>query len=452
MPVTRCDFVETIGASSRMRVPRCAASLDPRLHRDVDARVSLRSRIPDRNIWLIYAAIFLLGLAYGLSIALVGLFLDAGGYTKKDIGSLAVWFALGIVVLSLPMGAVIRRLSARTVLIGSLFGYAAAVAAFPHMPSFGAIAGVRFFDGAFSVGVWISCETILLSRARDENKAFVTSLYAVSMACGYVVGPLLAKAIVAAAPMSVAFMVSGAVAALAAVLMLLRLDPDVVHASEARSLPASGAPAEPSPPSGSLSILWRIKTSCFATFAYGYFQASVVLFLPLYLVEQKGIATASTIVIPACFAAGMLLFSNVAGRLGDRHGHLLLMRVLAVVGTAMILGFVFLDSFVVMCAAIFVAGATLASISPLSLALQGVVTDPPQYSRANALYNVFYAAGMLLGPAVSSRIFDERGGAAMLYHLAALWAVFVMFTIVFFRDDPAARPVPPAEPALRYDS
>ena len=414
--------------------------------------MSLRSRIPDRNIWLIYGAIFLLGLAYGLSIALVALFLDGGGYTKKDIGSLAVWFALGIVALSLPMGAVIRRLSARAVLIGSLFGYAAAVAAFPLMPSFGAIAGVRFLDGAFSVGIWISCETILLSRARDDNKAFVTSLYAVTMACGYVVGPLLAKAIVAAASMTTAFMVSGTVAALAGVLVLLRLDPDVSHAAHERSLPASGAPAEDLQRSGSPSILWRIKTSCFATFAYGYFQASVVLFLPLYLVEQKGIASARTIVIPAYFAAGMLLFSNVAGRLGDRHGHLSLMRVLAVVGTAMILGFVFLDSYTAMCAAVFVAGATLASISPLSLALQGVVTEPAQYSRANAIYNVFYAAGMLLGPAVSSRIFDERGGAAMLYHLAAMWALFVTFTIVFFRDDPAARRIPPAEPALRYDS
>ena len=38
------------------------------------------------------------GLAYGLSIALVGPFLDDRGYTKQDIGSLAVWFALGIVV------------------------------------------------------------------------------------------------------------------------------------------------------------------------------------------------------------------------------------------------------------------------------------------------------------------------------------------------------------------
>uniref|UniRef100_UPI000B15D3B5 MFS transporter n=1 Tax=Aeromonas sp. EERV15 TaxID=1833892 RepID=UPI000B15D3B5 len=78
-------------------------------------------------------------------------------------------------------------------------------------------------------------------------------------------------------------------------------------------------------------------------------------------------------------------------------------------------------------------------ISPLSLALQGVVTAPRDYARANSLYNVFYAAGMLLGPPASSAIYQAEGGVAMLYHLAALWAAFVVFTIVFAGDDPASR-------------
>jgi MFS family permease len=97
-----------------------------------------------------------------------------------------------------------------------------------------------------------------------------------------------------------------------------------------------------------------------------------------------------------------------------------------------------------MCVAVFVAGATLASISPVSLALQGVITAPRDYSRANAIYNVFYAAGMLLGPPISSSIYAARGGGPMLYHLAGLWIAFVLFTAAFFRDDPKAHAVRPA--------
>ena len=394
----------------------------------------MRKRIPDRNVWLVYLTIFLLGLAYGVSISVVSLFLDGRGFDKKAIGSLAVWFALGIVALSLPMGALIRRFSARTTLIACLVGYALAITAFPFVPTFAGIAGVRFFDGACSVGVWVSCEIILLSRAGDENKAYVTSLYAVAIALGYVIGPLAAKVIVALAPMYVAFLVSGAIALAAAILVLARLDPDVKYVPPEA---VHGAVAEVEATWG--AVLWRIKTSCFGTFAYGYFQASVVLFLPLYLRDVKHVTTEQVLLVPAFFAGGMLLFSNVAGRLGDRYGHLLLMRALGVVGTVMVLGFIFLESFPVMAFAVFIAGATLASISPVSLALQGVITSPRDYNRSNAIYNAFYAGGMLLGPFISSRIFEARGGVAMLYHLAALWTAFVLSTIVFRGDDPATR-------------
>ncbi len=85
-----------------------------------------------------------------------------------------------------------------------------------------------------------------------------------------------------------------------------------------------------------------------------------------------------------------------------------------------------------------VAGATLAAISPVSLALQGVVVDAASYGRANSVYNGVYALGMLLGPPISSVMFARFGGGAMLGHLAALWAAFVVFTILCWRDDPAA--------------
>ncbi|WP_437663344.1 MFS transporter [Sorangium sp. So ce1182] len=393
-------------------------------------------RIPDRNIWLIYGAIFLLGLAYGIAISLTAVFLDARGFNKRDIGLLASCFALGIVLLSLPMGALIRRFSAKTTLVLSLAGYAGAVGVFPFLPGFASIAAVRFLDGACSVGIWVSCETILLARSDKDNKAFVTSLYAVAMALGYVLGPLCAKGIVALASMPSAFVVSCVVSALSALLVLARLDHDP---PEALAHGEAGAPAGAEPPASSASILWRIKTACFATFAYGYFQASVVLFLPLYLMASKGVTLDQTILIPAFFAVGMLSFTNIFGRIGDRRGHLALMRVLGAVGTLMILGFVYLDQYTAMCVAVFIAGATLASISPLSLALQGTVTAPRDYSRANSIYNVFYAAGMLLGPPASSALYEAEGGVAMLYHLAALWAAFVVFTMVFSGDDPASR-------------
>ncbi|MEP7048823.1 MAG: MFS transporter [Pseudomonadota bacterium] len=393
---------------------------------------SFAARVPDDNVWRIYRVTFALGMAYGTAISVIALFLDAHGFGKLAIGKLAAWFASGIVLFSLPMGPLVRRFSAKHVLAFSLAGYAAAVVAFPFMHSFASIAALRFFDGACSVGVWVSSETILLSRAGKQNKAFVTSLYAIAVACGYVGGPIAARLCTAFLPLAFAFILAGVIAAGASLYVLLRLAPDLRREAH-EDHPLAAVAAE----STALGLLWRIKTSCFGTFAYGYFQASVVLFLPLYLMERKGITQPQTMVIPAYFAGGMLLFSNYAGRLGDRHGHLLLMRVMGIIGMSMVLGFVWLDSYPAMCAAVFIAGASLASISPVSLALQGVVAHPSEYERGTSLYNAFYAAGMLLGPPVSSYLFETRGGAVMLEQLAGLWAGFVLFAFAFRADDPA---------------
>ena len=402
-------------------------------------------RIRDHNIRLVYMAILLLGLAYGTAIAIISIYLDLNHYSKVAIGSLAAWFAGGIVLFSLPMGWLIRRFGAKVTLVTSLFGYAFTVSLFPWAArSFLTLAAVRFADGGFSVGIWVSCETILLARANRDTKGFIMGLYAVCMGIGYVAGPLLARGLAAFAPLPVVYWTAGGIAATSGLLALLRLDRDADTPVAAAAAP--GELARAAPPATLLSLLWRIKNSCFATFVYGYYEASIVLFMPLYLFESRGITREQTIIMPAFFAVGILTFSTFAGRLGDRHGHLNMMRILALAGTIMTALFVLMPSYWLMCAAVFIGGVTLGSVSVVSLALQGLVVPVRDYARANALYNAFFAAGMLLGPPISSRIFTTTGGQTMLLHLAGLWAAFTLFTLVFRRDDPraGARTVAPA--------
>jgi len=418
-------------------------------------------RIRDPNIYRVYGATLLLGIAYGISLSRFSLHLGARGFDEAAIGTLGAWFAGGILALSLPMGSLIQRFSAKATLVAALAGYAVSVSVFPYLPSYGSIAAVRVIDGACSVGVWVSSETILLARSSRENKAFVTSLYTNTLAIGYILGPLTAYALISVIPPESVFLIAGVLALASSAFVALKLDRELPAGSGHGAPSDAGAPdpdaraaaatEEAKGPLSGVQILLRIRNSCYATFAYGYFQASVVLFLPLYMIHEKRIGEHQTTLNPAFFAAGMLLFANPLGRVGDRHGHLRTMRLLAVVGLVMILGFVFLDRFEPMAAAVFVAGAALASISPLSLALQGVVVGVRDYPRANAYYNAFYGAGMLLGPPISGFLFAHHGGAAMLYHLAAIWSGFVLCTILWYRDDPAARGAPLAAVAATVE-
>ena len=396
-------------------------------------------RISDRNIFVIYAAVLLLGVAYGTSIAVLAIHLDAHGIPKVAMGGLAAAFATGIVALSIPAGWLVQRVGAKKTLLFALLGYAVCVGCFPFLGTVAALTVARFFDGAFSVGVWVAAETALLKRSDETNKAFVMSLYAISLAVGYVLGPLAATLLVRVSGTSATFVAAGVLAVVAALVVATRLAGDRGRDRAAREVAAQAEhDAGPSSASGA-SVFWRTKTSCLATFSYGYFQASVVLFLPLYLIESKGVPQDRTILVTAFFAAGMLSMASWVSRLGDRHGHLLVMRTLGAIGGVMVASFVLLASFPLMCGAVFVAGATLASISPVSLALQGVITPHGDLGRANAFYNAAYAVGMLIGPPISSVLFTRFGGEAMLFHLAALWAAFVAFTVVFAADDPRAR-------------
>jgi predicted MFS family arabinose efflux permease len=384
----------------------------------------------DRNITLVYATIFLLGTAYGASLSVTPLQLTKEHFSERDIGTLAIWFASGIVVMSIPAGALIRRLTAKTTLIAALVSYALAVALFPLQTTYVGTGVVRMLDGAASVAVWVSCETVLLARAEKKRKALVMSYYAMAIAIGYVAGSGLARLVAIVADYKYTFFAAAALSVVTAITVASRIDPTAQTARDDDESPTSLEKR-----SSGAAILWRIKLSCAATFAYGYFQASVVLFLPLYLVASKHVRAESTILITAFFASGMLIFSSLAARVADRVGHLRVMIVLAAIGVLMILGFVYLTSWPLMCVAIFVAGATLASISPVSLALQGHSVEPRDYSRANAIYNAAYALGMLMGPPISSVIMTARGGAAMLHHFAAMWLVFIVLALVFRRDD-----------------
>jgi MFS family permease len=66
--------------------------------------------------------------------------------------------------------------------------------------------------------------------------------------------------------------------------------------------------------------------------------------------KERGVAEKDTILVTAFFALGMLLFSNVAGKLGDKYGHLAVMRNLSAIGFLCVASFVFLSRFSLMCA------------------------------------------------------------------------------------------------------
>lgn len=397
----------------------------------------------DRNIRTAYVICGMTGTAYGMVTAVVAVYLNKIRHIDElTIGELAMFFSFGIAACSVPMGLLIKKLSPRTMLALALLGYAAATAFFPFMGSFVGMATARGLDGAFSVGVWVSLETILLMRTTTQHRGLITSLYTISMAVGYGLGSIIGWMIMKMYPMPNVFVGAGLFATTAATLAWLFLQRDIQpipgssHVEEEHT-PEGPAPARP--PIGSL--YWKIKTACIPTFTYGYFQASLVLFLPLFLIEAKSVPKEDTSLLVGCFAGGMAASVVFVGRWGDKFGHLKTVRSLTALGVLLTGALVFLPNYGLIALCVLLAGASLAPIWPLSLALQSLIVDPRDFSRSNALLNGSYGVGTLMGPLVSGYLFKFYGGEVMFLHIAALWAFALAATIGFRRDDPSFRAI-----------
>jgi predicted MFS family arabinose efflux permease len=115
------------------------------------------------------------------------------------------------------------------------------------------------------------------------------------------------------------------------------------------------------------------------------------------------------------------------------------MRVLGSIGTAAILSFVLTRNEIVVYGLVFIAGASLAALSPVSLGLQGRVLPPRDLQRGGGLYNAAYGLGMCVGPPISGTLFKRVDGDAMILHFAGLWAAFVLATVLWRKDDPRVR-------------
>jgi MFS family permease len=173
--------------------------------------------------------------------------------------------------------------------------------------------------------------------------------------------------------------------------------------------------------------------------------------LPLFLTDNRGVSEGLAKLLVGFFGAGMAASVLSVGRIGDRHGHLKTIRGLVAIGAVITVSVVYVPWFPLIGVIVFFAGAVLAPAYPLSIALQSVIAEPRDYNRSNALLNVSYGLGTLLGPLVSAYVYHEYskgpngtkvplGGELLFWQLAVLWVVVLLVTSVFRRDDPSFRP------------
>jgi MFS family permease len=375
----------------------------------------MSTRIPLRRLLALVSVLVAVDtMLYAALAPLLPHFADELDLSKALAGVLVGAYALGALVGGLPGGFVAARLGPRPAVLGGLALFSLASLGFAWADSFGALAAARFVQGCGSALTWAGAFSWLIAAAPRERRGELVGTAMGAAVFGALLGPALGAAAAAVGRGTVFTLV----AALGAALGVLALRLPSVQGEEPR-----------------LSSLLRALShrrfvGGLALMALPSLLFGVVgVLAPLHLSAAGWGATA----IGALWIASAALETAQAplvGRLTDRRGRLLPVRVALAVGAGASLGLAFGGRPLVYAPVLLVATLAYGVLFTPGLALiaDGAEEAGVAQGLAFGVMNAAWALGAVIGPAAAGAIADATGdvvpfvlcGAACLAALAVV--------------------------------
>lgn len=375
-------------------------------------------------VLLLFAAIFVAELGWSGVAPLIPDFQDRFGLTETKAGLVFTLASAGILLASLPAGALSRRFAVRTMTLWGMASITVANALLAIAGSFGLILVGRVFFGVGLGTMWVA-GVAWLHDAAEEHAPKALAMTTAVVGVGALLGPaftgVLADQISLGAPFVALGLASGA--------MLVAL---VVAPSEV------GRRAEPSPP---LADMLRamgadhlMLTSIVLTLAVSMMWMTTDLLVPLRLDDHgfsaSGIGLALSLASVAFVAA-----SALTARRAERYATIRISAVWTIVMAAGIALAVASRGTPATLAFLAVAGGSSGVLIALTYPLGVIGARRGHFSIAvvGALLNMVWAAAGLIGPAAGGSVSEALGDQAAFLILTVI-AVGSAFWMWLRRD------------------
>jgi MFS family permease len=345
-------------------------------------------------------------------------YVDDLSLSKGQAGLLAGSYAAGTLAAALPAGWLASRWGARrTVLLGlGLLGVSCL--AFGFGDSYGVLVGARLAQGVAGASAWAAGLSWLIAAAPRERR-------------GELIGTALGVAIAGA--------LGGPVVGAAAELVgseLVFSTVAVISAGLAAAVLATPAPPVAEQTAGVLRALGarRVLAGAWLVMLPGAFFGLFSVLTPLRL-DDLGVSAAGVGAVFLGAAAVEALASPMVGRLSDRRGRLLPIRVglLGIAVAAVVLPAPDATWLLVACALGAAAVAGVMWAPAMALLSDGAEGAGVAQGVAFGLVNLAWAGGQMTGAGVGSRIADASADAVPYAVVAVLSAV----TLVVLMRRPA---------------
>jgi MFS family permease len=369
-------------------------------------RVDLAGRRADRRVLVLVSAVVLVDVCFYSAITpLLPSYVAELGLSKTQAGVLAGSYAVGTLLASLPSGWLAARRGARPTLLLGLALLAVASVAFGLGRSFLVLALARFVQGVAGAAAWAAGLAWLVEVVpRGRRGQMIGTVLGTGIA-GAIGGPVLGALAHALTPRAVFSGVGVVALALAAAVLLTPAQGEALPSGDLRSALRERR------------VLAGAWLTTLPTLFFGVFGVLV----PLRLAGLGASATQVAAVF-LCAAAAEAVVSPLVGRLSDRRGRRLPVRLgllgvlagclaLPVPQTAWLLG------------AVVVVGAAVAGmlLTPASALLSdGAEAVGLAQGIVFGLFNLAWAVGQVVGSVGGARLADATSDTVPYLIIAAL--------------------------------
>lgn len=362
------------------------------------------------------------GAGFGLLMPLVSLNLEAMTGSGTVVGLNATAAAISTLVMTPLLPAILAWIAPRKAMIFCTLFTAIGVAVFPFVPDVYAWWVLRFVTGCAVTLVFVGSETWINQLARPETRATLLAVYATALSGGFGSGALLLTAL--GSQGFVPWLAGSMIFLLGAVPLALLRGPEITPPDRSDAGPAS---------------LWskaRLAPAAMtAGLVFGAMETSVFSLLPVY-VRRLGFEDQLVGIVIGAAALGGLALQIPIGRLADRIGRRLVLRLVALGAAALPPVVIFAGSnLTALLPLVFVMSGLSSAFYTLGLALVGERVDLKSLAAANAAFIFAYGLGSLVGPPMMGAAMDALNPYGLMITFTLLSLVYLSVTALEKRTD-----------------
>ena len=358
-----------------------------------------------RLLLLVCVVIFVETMLYSALVPLLPHYKDEFGLSKSAAGLLVAAYAAGALAAALPGGIAAARYGPRRALLIGIALMGVASLGFGFAGDAWTLGIARFAQGVGGSLAWAGALTWLIAASPVSRRGEMLGTAIGSAIFGALLGPAVGALAVRVGPREVFVGLAGLTVVLAA--WTLRTP------GAAAEWPLPGAITRALRDVEIRQALWLMSVPALVFGVVG-------VLIPLKLDEAGWSATAIAIAWVASAAIEMVL-APLIGRVSDRRGRLLPLRVALMGAIAVLVGFAFASRPGVVVPILIASGITFGAFWAPAMALLSDAADRIGLAQGLAfgLMNVAWGAGNAFGPAIGGALADAAGDAVPFLIMAA---------------------------------